>query len=403
MKIRSIIYMMLTTLLLSFLIVPISTFAAGDNVTNKDKVIFEVLPKMTGGTPQASGGMDLEVFSNYKPKALAARGFLAYDAIDKVVLSDLTGKWEGWKLTAEATPLENKSYTFPRGTLSLMEPSKLVSLSGQVKMPTVAYTDKIIIDDGQVLIAGAERNSGMGSFEVVFDEGSLALAVDENSPYESKPESGIYHTTLKWNLVSSDGEVRVLKSEEYDIEVDADHLYENVKKPVKESNDKDYHGGYIDGYNDAKDGKENKLGKDYKDSYYNNGYNKGYNDYLAGLKNEVEDKGYDKDSYNDGYDKGYLDGLNGAGKNDGNSSDSYNDGYNNGYLDGLKNQSNNNSGNVVNNSGNNYDSNSNGSKEIFGIKLPSTATNTFNFMLIGLVLLVVGSSAYLIRRKRNSK
>lgn len=303
--------------LLTFLIIPANTFASNDsNIdrTKESKIIFEVLPKLHGGTPQAVGGMDMDIFANYQPESFAAAGFLSYNAIDKIILSDLTGKWEGWKLTVEATPLKNDSYQFPKGTLSLEEPSNIVGLSGQLELPQVNYNDKIIIDDGQVLIASADKDAGMANFEIMFDEGSLSLAIDENSSYDQKPESGIYHTTLNWSLVSSDGEIKVLKSDDYSLEVDTDYLYENVKKPVKNV------------------------------SEHNS------NDGLNNVSSNISD---DNSNVN----------FNGNGNND----------------------------------------NSNESTRFFGERLPSTATNIFNFMLIGFILIAAGTSVYIIRKKKSSK
>lgn len=412
------------TFLLVFLTIPINAFASNDDVSSSDKVMFEILPKASDGSSGVIGGMGLEILGNYKPSSKAKDGFLSYNAIDRITLSDLTGKWEGWKLTAEATPLMNNNYEFPRGTLSLVEPSGVISLSGQVNLPKLSYEDRIIIDDGQVLIAGAEKDSGMGNFELEFDEGSLSLAIAENSSYDNKPESGLYHTTLNWNLVSSDEEVRVLRSDDYSIQVDTDYLYENIEKPVKDLVEDDYYGGYNDGYNDAVNGLGSKLDKDSNDSYYNNGYDKGYNDGLAGLDNNL-DETVDSDSFNDGYNSGYLDGLKGQDK-DGDKDKSYNDGYNIGYNEGLDKDSNyddnrSNSNNVYDNNSNlnsngssdsNGNSNSNGSYEnnnpndkesFFGERLPSTSTNIFNFMLIGVVLLAGAASVYFVRRKKARK
>lgn len=217
--------------MLAILVIPVSVLAS-DGVTKTNKANVEILPNST--MP-----LSLALTGNFYPTSMASNGFLFYNAISTVSLFDLSGKWDGWNLTAEATSLKNENYEFPRGSLSLIEPSNIVSLNANVvELPSISLEDKVVIDDGQVLVAMARNGLGMGSFDVNFDNGSLALAVADDVIQSVKPDSGVYNTTVSWTLVSSDGETRVLRSDEYELEVDTDYLYEGKEIIFDESEKK---------------------------------------------------------------------------------------------------------------------------------------------------------------------
>lgn len=210
------------------------TTASAENSKGSQNTQVEIVPNSKDMSPGSNGGLDLLIKGTLKPKAVAENGALLYDAIEKVTLKDLTGKWEGWKLTAEATPLKSKKYMFPKGSLNIVEPSSVNPLSGQNEIPELKYVEKAVIDNGETLIAQAEKDTGMGGYEFKFEDASLLIAASNGAKYEEKPPSGPYETTIKWNLVSSSGETKVLKTETYTVDIDSDYLYEKLK-PEKET------------------------------------------------------------------------------------------------------------------------------------------------------------------------
>ena len=179
--------------------------------------------------PNEKTKLALNIDGKQNPKEFIQSEFISYpEAINNINVLDLTGKGEGWKLTLEASPLENDVYKFPEGSLSLSRHTGVSNDGMEIDMPEVSFDDGVVIDDGQVSIATAENETGMGSFNIEFDEGSLILAMDNK--YSDDVESGEYFTTLNWQLKSADGNSAIIDSKEYVMYVDEEHLIKNVKQ-----------------------------------------------------------------------------------------------------------------------------------------------------------------------------
>lgn len=179
--------------------------------------------------PNEKTKLELNIDGEQSPKEFIQSGFISYpDAINNINVLDLTGKGEGWKLTLEATPLKNDVYEFPNGSLSLSRQTGTSNDGMEVNMPKVSFDNGIVIDDGQVLIANAKSETGMGSFNIEFEDDSLILAIDNK--YSDDVESGLYYTTLNWQLKSTDGNSVIVDSREYKLHVDEEYL---VKEPVE--------------------------------------------------------------------------------------------------------------------------------------------------------------------------
>lgn len=144
------------------------------------------------------------------------------------IITDLRGTHEGWDLVVSAEPLKSNDNKLKRGSLSLNPLQTIEPVDGQVELPSIEMTGNSIIDDGEILVARAEENTGMGRFKLAFDENALELYLEP-----SDVESGVYSTTMEWKLVSKDNDRHVIKAEELEVTIDK----EIFPKQSKESKD----------------------------------------------------------------------------------------------------------------------------------------------------------------------
>lgn len=116
-----------------------------------------------------------------------------------IVIKDLSGSQEGWRLDVAASQLDNGGYKLPKGSL-VLSPLKSVNRvgTGSGNFPTNSMSSNMIIDSGAVEVAKAVQGSGMGVFALEFPEDSLALTVDSTTA-----KVGNYNSVLTWNLVQA--------------------------------------------------------------------------------------------------------------------------------------------------------------------------------------------------------
>lgn len=139
--------------------------------------------------------------------------------INSLVVKDLRGTHEGWRLDVSATQFEvvepeggyatgTESHKLPKGTLSLSPLQEIRMIGeGSGKLPTGVLNQNTIIDDGVVTVAKANQGEGTGVFELEFPENALSIVVDAttakidnvNYPNGKTP----YISTITWELVSA--------------------------------------------------------------------------------------------------------------------------------------------------------------------------------------------------------
>lgn len=114
-------------------------------------------------------------------------------------VKDLRGTHEGWSLTVEASQFDNGSHKLPKGSLTLDGVKSIDRVgTGTGELPEKRLDKTTVIDDGSVMVTNAKKGTGMGVFDVKFDEDALGLTVDATTA-----KVGTYTSTLTWNLHST--------------------------------------------------------------------------------------------------------------------------------------------------------------------------------------------------------
>lgn len=115
---------------------------------------------------------------------------------DDFTVKDLRGTHEGWKLTVEASQFDSGDYRLPKGSLTLDSVANIERVGeGSSAMPVVELNRTTIIDDGAIEVASAEEGTGMGVFNISFNEDALGLTIDSTTA-----KVGNYNSTLTWTL-----------------------------------------------------------------------------------------------------------------------------------------------------------------------------------------------------------
>lgn len=118
-----------------------------------------------------------------------------------MLVEDLRGVREGWRLTVSATPFTNitdDEVHLPTGSLTLNTVSSinLIENGGTyISKPQIVIKDSTTIDDGEVVVLEAEEDRGKGSWLVEFPDEALGLTVDIITVI-----AGEYESELTWNL-----------------------------------------------------------------------------------------------------------------------------------------------------------------------------------------------------------
>lgn len=111
-------------------------------------------------------------------------------------VKDLRGTHEGWLLTVEASQFDNGSHKLPKGSLTLDGVKEIKRVGqGSSQMPKKELSQTTVIDNGAVKVANAKTGTGMGVFDISFDNNALGLTVDATTA-----KVGNYKSTLTWNL-----------------------------------------------------------------------------------------------------------------------------------------------------------------------------------------------------------
>lgn len=120
---------------------------------------------------------------------------------DLICVGDLRGTGIGWTLTVQATHLEGinelEGVFLPSGTISLGEVTSIEFLGdrdGYDKDP-IGSTERLIIDDGHIVVARAPEGHGKGLWCIDFDDDALGIEIDPTNIY-----AGEYESTLIWVL-----------------------------------------------------------------------------------------------------------------------------------------------------------------------------------------------------------
>lgn len=115
---------------------------------------------------------------------------------DKFTVIDLRGTHEGWSLTVEASEFDNGGLTLPKGSLTLDGVNSIEQVgTGSGTLPNKRLTQTTVIDNGAVMVAEARAGSGMGVFDLSFDNNALGLTIDPTTAIV-----GNYSSTLTWTL-----------------------------------------------------------------------------------------------------------------------------------------------------------------------------------------------------------
>lgn len=138
---------------------------------------------------------------------------------DKFVVTDTRGTGDGWRLDVsatqfkEATPVggfagSTSANIFPVGSLSLSPLAAIDRVgTGTGAKPTSTMLTDRVIDDGVVTVSTAVVGTGMGEFDLTFNNSSLSVVIDPttakvdkiNYPAGSTP----YESVVSWTLVSA--------------------------------------------------------------------------------------------------------------------------------------------------------------------------------------------------------
>lgn len=177
-----------------------SVFAADDNsktATNDVSVNIS-----SGGlelkTPEIINFEDVVIKSE---KETYYTGFNSNGETDgNVRVSDLRGTAQGWNVKVKATQFANGSaHQLPKGSLAINGVKGIVALDGTTNnMPTSELSETDILDDGDVLIANANKEHGLGVYDIQFNDDVLGLTVDAKTA-----KTGSYTSTLTWTLEST--------------------------------------------------------------------------------------------------------------------------------------------------------------------------------------------------------
>lgn len=144
-------------------------------------------------------GLDVPSITNFEEITLA-RTAETYNTgfTGDFQITDLRGTAEGWVLSVDASQFTDaeSDAVIPQGAFTLG--AATIDPMGDSANVTV-LNNRTIIDSGGVEVAEAEVGSGMGLFDLSFDEDeALALTVDSNNV-----KVGTYKSTLTWTLMST--------------------------------------------------------------------------------------------------------------------------------------------------------------------------------------------------------
>jgi len=120
-----------------------------------------------------------------------------------LVISDLTGLGDGWRLGVWASQFseQNKTNgaTLPKGSLILAYPKDIVTKSG-IQVPTLNADQPWVLDgDMPITILKAEKNKGAGNYELQFPDDALTLTLNPGTT-NKKPTK--YKTVITWMLIA---------------------------------------------------------------------------------------------------------------------------------------------------------------------------------------------------------
>lgn len=166
---------------------------------------------LTLNAPSNKAFSDVQLGNNPKTVKTSING--------PIQISDLRGTQEGWRLDVSATQFEivepqggfvegTESHKLPKGSLSLGAVTEVAKIgNGSATSPIVNQTSDRVIDDGSVTVATATKGTGMGDYNLLFDEETFSLVVDAttakidmvNYPEGKTP----YKAKVSWNLVSA--------------------------------------------------------------------------------------------------------------------------------------------------------------------------------------------------------
>lgn len=113
------------------------------------------------------------------------------------VVTDLTGTGDGWNLTVEASKFVDGLGAELKGTALSLDQLKDSTGYGQ-NSEVVIKQGTQAIDAGPVLVASANRDTGMGEFNLNYDTNALSLNIDP-----TKAKVGNYKSTLTWTLTNA--------------------------------------------------------------------------------------------------------------------------------------------------------------------------------------------------------
>lgn len=168
--------------------------ASADSLTKSDDVDMTI----TGGelildTPEITGYGEIDL------KPTPEVHYTGFE--DVVKISDLRGSQEGWGLTVTASQFElvDGDNILPQGSLTLGSVASVDGPEDYVEAdPIITLEESTVIDtDEPVHVVSAEVGTGMGVFDISFDEDALALTVDAATATE-----GTYKSQLTWTLQS---------------------------------------------------------------------------------------------------------------------------------------------------------------------------------------------------------
>lgn len=137
--------------------------------------------------------------------------------LEELTITDLTGTGSGWRLAVQATPFSyttagSETFSLPKDSLQLQIPDRIVNVNNTIA-PKISQAGAFTIDsDSQKNLLEAQKDEGMGEFQVFFfnatkNEPTLTLAVDTNKAKIDKSigSTGFtpYKSTITWSLIQA--------------------------------------------------------------------------------------------------------------------------------------------------------------------------------------------------------
>ena len=125
--------------------------------------------------------------------------------VSKLIVGDATGTGEGWSVGVQATSFKDEvGNTFSANSMILSSIGSISAVGGTTSaIPSVSGGPWTIDSGSQSKILTAAAGEGIGTYEVTFPLGALALNIIASTEIDGSDNNSLYESTITWTITKS--------------------------------------------------------------------------------------------------------------------------------------------------------------------------------------------------------